>query len=44
MKAKRNKRAPVDADQAIHDQNASQSPPGREPFLNQIEPIKKGFD
>ena len=38
MKAKRNKRAPVDADQAIHGQSASQSPPEREPFLNQIEP------
>ncbi len=39
MKPKRKKRAPVDADQAIRDQNASQSPPRREQFLNQIEPV-----
>jgi len=34
MKAKRNKRASVDADQAIHGQNSSQSQ------LHQIEPMK----
>lgn len=44
MKSKRNKRIPVDADQAIYDQNASQSLPERESFLNQIESIKKGLD
>lgn len=42
MKSKRNKRAPVDADQAIYDQNASQSLPERESFLNQIESDPEG--
>jgi hypothetical protein len=42
MKSKRNKRAPVDADQAIYDQNASQSLPERESFLNQIESDQEG--
>ncbi len=42
MKPKRNKRIPVDADQAIYDQNASQSLPERESFLNQIESDQEG--
>lgn len=42
MKSKRNKRIPVDADQAIYDQNASQSLPERESFLNQIESDQEG--